>query len=105
MGPCRVREKARVISITTVGGSERETLLRPHVVFAGSRKISKRNLPSESPTIVMLMARAFSLTLQGPISLVHKTDFRFLFYALSIRFRYITRPPTRLAPEVLTWLV
>jgi len=105
MEPCRVGEKARAISITVVGGSERETLLRPHVVFAGSRKIPKRDLSSESPTIVMLMARAFSPTLQGPISFVHKTNFRFLFYALSQRFWYITRPPTRLAPEVLTYLV
>jgi len=83
MGPCRVGEKARTISVTVVGGSERETLVRPHVVFAGARKISKGDLPSKPPTIVMLMARAFSPTLQGPISLVHKTDFRFLFYVLS----------------------
>jgi len=82
MGLCRVREKDRAISIAIVGGSERETLLRPHIACAGSRKIPERELPSELPTIVMLMARAFLPTLQGPISLVHKTDFRFLFYAL-----------------------
>jgi len=67
MGPCRVGEKAHAISITSVGGSEREALLRPHVVFAGSKKISKLDLHSEPPIIVMLMARAFSPTLQGPI--------------------------------------
>jgi len=66
----------------------------------GLRRVSL----SEPPTTVMLMARAFSPTLQGPISLVHRTDFRFLFYALSWRFWYITRPPTRLAPEGLIWL-
>jgi len=110
-GSFRTGERMHTYQVSPSGASrvgghiiERETLLRPHVVFAGYRKISKRDLPSESPTIVMLMARAFSTTLQGPISLVHKTDFRFLFYALSSRFWYITWPPTRLAPEGLTWL-
>jgi len=47
MEPVRVGEKDRAISIAIVGGSERETHLRPHIVWAGSRKTLKTDLSSD----------------------------------------------------------
>jgi len=53
MGPCRVREKDRAVSIAVVGGSERETLLRPHPCARGPGKFLKGTSPVNPSTIVM----------------------------------------------------
>jgi len=69
MGPCMVGEKARAISITIVGDSEGRSRLGIFLDPANTTRGLRRVSLSEPPTTVVLMARAFSQTLQGSISL------------------------------------
>jgi len=61
--------------------------------------------PPRARTMVMLLARSFSWTLQGRISFVHGTDFSFVFTIPFSDYWYITHFWTRLAARSYSWWV